>query len=227
MYSRRYDGQLLTFEASGGLINSSLVMQDRETNSYWAILKGEAVAGVKKGTELKELPLGKKMKWKRWKRKHPDTLVLSINGTEDGRDSYGSYFRSARGFRNSKAKDRRLKTKAPIFAFKLSGQTYAVHHKHLEKGQSFAVADKQIFLYRSHNAELFRSTAAFYSNGDGFKKRNGQWVDLSSGCTFSPDNEVFTGDAKSCPKPFPGFDTFWYNWSLNNPSTKLLMQGLL
>ncbi len=134
MYSRRYDGQLLTFEASGGLINSSLVMQDRETNSYWAIMKGEAIAGLKKGTELAELPLGKKMKWKRWKRKHPDTLVLSVNGTEDG-----------------------------------------------------------------------------------------QWVDISSGCRFDPDEEVFDGDTESCPKAFKGFDTFWYNWSLNNPSTELLM----
>jgi len=223
VYSRRYDDQLLTFEASGGLINSSLVMQDRETNSYWAIMKGEAVAGLKKGTELAELPLGKKMKWKRWKRKHPDTLVLSVNGREDGADSYRSYFRSRHGFRNSVAKDKRLKTKAPVFAFKLGEQTYAVHHKHLGKGQSFSLSGKHILLYRSASAELFHSTAAFHSSGEGIANRDGQWVDLGSGCTFNPENEVFDGDADSCPKAFKGFDTFWYNWSLNNPSTELLM----
>jgi|TARA_B100001971_G_C18252454_1_gene579359 hypothetical protein len=223
VYSRRYDGQLLTFEASGGLINSSLVMQDRETNSYWAIMKGEAIAGLKKGTELAELPLGKKMKWKRWKRKHPDTLVLSVNGTEDGQDSYRSYFRSSQGFRNTMARDKRLKTKAPIFAFKLGEQTYAVNHKHLAEGQSFSLADTWVFLYRSASAELFHSTAAFQSGGKGIEKKDGQWVDISSGCRFDPDEEVFDGDTESCPKAFKGFDTFWYNWSLNNPSTELLM----
>jgi len=25
-----------------------------------------------------------------------------------------------------------------------------------------------------------------------------------------------------CPQRFEGFDIFWYNWSLNNPETKLL-----
>jgi len=198
-------------------------MQDRETDSYWAIMKGEAVAGVKKGTELKELPLGKKMKWKRWKRKHPDTLVLSIRGNEDGQDTYKSYFKSGQGFRNSMAKDKRLKTKTPIFAFKLGKQTYAVNHRQLGEGQAFSLGDKQIFLYRSRDAELFRSTAAFLTSGEGIEKRDGRWVDVSSGCKFSPEDEVFSGDARSCPKAFKGFDTFWYNWSLNNPSTELLM----
>lgn len=214
---------MLTFEPSGGLINSSLVMQDRETDSYWAIMKGEAVAGKKKGTELKELPLGKKMKWKRWKRKHPNTLVLSVRGKEDAQQSYRSYFKSAQGFRNSMAKDKRLKTKAPIFAFKLGEQTYAVSHKQLGEGQSFSLGDRHIFLYRSRDAELFRSTAAFHSSGEGIEKRDGQWVDISSGCRFDQENEIFDGNADSCPKAFKGFDTFWYNWSLNNPSTELLM----
>ena len=205
-------------------------MQDRETDSYWAIMKGEAVAGAKKGTELKELPLGKKMKWKRWKRKHPDTLVLSVNGREDGQDSYRTYFKSAQGFRNSRAKDKRLRTKAPIFAFKLGEQTYAVNHKELGEGQSFSLGDRHIFLYRSVDAELFHSTVAFRTNGKGIEKRDGRWVDVGSGCAFNTENEVFSnpanatvGGRESCPEAFKGFDTFWYNWSLNNPSTELLM----
>ena len=40
-------------------MNASLVMQDFETDSYWAILQGVSIAGEFKGTKLKELPYGK------------------------------------------------------------------------------------------------------------------------------------------------------------------------
>ena len=56
MYSRSYAGQELRFEASGGLINRSLVMQDKETDSYWAIMKGRSVGGTLAGTQLAEIP---------------------------------------------------------------------------------------------------------------------------------------------------------------------------
>ncbi|RMD94031.1 MAG: DUF3179 domain-containing protein, partial [Calditrichaeota bacterium] len=120
MYGREYQGKTLSFEPSGGLMNSSLVMQDRETDSYWSIMTGDAIGGKMKGEKLKELPVGVKMKWKDWIKKHPNTLVLSVQGREDvPRNVYRDYFRSGRGFRGIKAKDKRLKTKEPIFAFQL------------------------------------------------------------------------------------------------------------
>ena len=47
MYSREYQGRALNFEASGGLLNASLVMQDKETDTYWSIIEGKAIAGEK------------------------------------------------------------------------------------------------------------------------------------------------------------------------------------
>ncbi len=80
MYGRRYDGKDLRFEASGGLMHAALVMRDKETDSYWSIMTGDAIAGDLKGTPLEEWPLGEKAQWGDWSARHPDTLVLSVNG---------------------------------------------------------------------------------------------------------------------------------------------------
>lgn len=221
MYDRSYDDQVLTFEASGGLINSSLVLQDQETDTYWAIMTGEAVHGEKYGTRLKELAINRKMKWKRWKNQHPDTSVLSLDGVEDIPDRYGPYFASPVGFRGAAASDPRLNTKDPIFAFRLGARKYAVHHDDLVMGTVFRLGDQQVLLLREQGAEMFQSTLAFATQDGDFRQETGAWLHTASGCRLNPESEEFQG-VKTCPARLPGFDTFWYNWSLSNPETELL-----
>lgn len=202
-------------------MHSSLVMQDRETDTYWSIMKGYAIAGELKGTELVELPLGQKMQWKQWRQLHPDTLALSVRGVEDSPlNPYDGYVDSDRGFRGAKAKDKRLKTKDPIYAFHLGGRKYAVPSKKIEGGQTFELEDgRSVFLYRPKKASLFQSTVAFISSGKGFKNEKGVWVDVETGARFREDEGEFEGPSV---ERLSGFDTFWYNWSLNNPDTELL-----
>ena len=52
MYDREIDGQEVSFGVSGKLIMNVLVMYDRETDSLWSQLLGQAVAGPMKGTKL-------------------------------------------------------------------------------------------------------------------------------------------------------------------------------
>jgi hypothetical protein len=223
VYDRTIDNQELTFEPSGGLINSSLVMQDRETDSYWPIMRGSAAAGSLKGTELNELAVNRKMKWKDWKRRHPDTLVLSVNGKEDDKAAYDTYFKSRQGFRGARAIDKRLQTKDSVFVFRIKRDSYAVYLKNLGNGKTWSVSGKQVFLYRHPSAKLHDSTLAFVSKGNSIVSRDGNWIDESSGCSFDPTAGEFRGGRK-CPAALAGFDTFWYNWSLNNPDTQLLAE---
>ena len=60
MYDRDIEDSTYTFEASGGLVHATLVMQDRETDSHWSIMTHESIHGKKKGSKLNELPLGVK-----------------------------------------------------------------------------------------------------------------------------------------------------------------------
>ena len=207
MYDRRYGDKVLTFEASGGLINSSLVLQDRETDSYWAIMRGKSLNGELAGTPMKEIAVNQKMTWKDWRAQHPDTLVLSVDGVEDQVNAYDNYFQSEQGFRNNKASDTRLDTKTPIFAFRLKESSYAVRYSDIVGGREFQLGTQTVYLHRNDGAGLLDSTRAYVA-------------DSISGCTL--DSLLLKTNDTACARPLSGFDTFWYNWSLNNPDTELL-----
>lgn len=218
MYGRDYEGKTLRFEASGGLVNSALVMQDKETDTYWSIMEGKAVAGELAGTKLVELPLGEKMPWAEWKEKHPKTLVLSVNGHEDAPNSYAAYFRDPRGM-FAEAEDDRLATKSPIFAFRHREIAYAVPIESVEKGKTFQLDDEtHVFLYREKDASRLRSTDAYVSSA-GFALRGDVWFEIGTNAMFDPESGTFEDDSV---RPLIGFDTFWYTWSLNNVETRIL-----
>ncbi|MER6999189.1 DUF3179 domain-containing protein [Streptomyces sp. NPDC000410] len=85
--------QELTFGTTGQLVNSNLLMYDRQTGSQWPQLLGQAVSGPLKGTKLDTVPLVWTT-WKQWRTAHPDTTVLSTSTgalRSYGSDPYGSY----------------------------------------------------------------------------------------------------------------------------------------
>ncbi len=218
MYGRDYGQRQLNFEASGGLMHASLVMQDKETDSYWSIMTGDALAGEYRGTRLVELPYGSKMTWEAWKAEHPNTWILSVDGVEhDDNNPYDNYFSGEEGFRGMEAADDRLPTKEPIYTFQLEGQAYAVPFARFTGGATFEAGERRIFLYRPKDVAIFYSTVAFVSTEGGFEQREGVWHH-ASGAAFDPEQERFAGDV---PR-LDGFDSFWYNWSLTHPETKLL-----
>lgn len=210
MYSRDYEDETVEFEASGGLINSSLVMQDRQTDTYWSIMQGKAIAGRLEGHDLLELPVSEKMQWRDWRAKHPGTLVLSVEGKEDAPSAYQDYFVAPEGYRGQRAKDNRLPTKEPVFAFHHGELAYAVRQKDIEGGTVYELEDGAFaLLVRTKGSSMFASTTAYLSER-GFERSGGEWVEIGSGVPLSET------------EPLRGFDTFWYNFSLNNPDTRLL-----
>lgn len=222
MYSRDCEGRTLDFEPSGGLLNASLVMQDRQTDSYWSIMTGDSVGGELEGTRLEELPVGVKTQWKDWVRQHPDTLVLSVGGVEDPMlDPYEPYYADDAGFREwRRATDERLETKTPIYAFMHGDKKYAVPLEAIEGGRTWKLDDgATIFLFRPEGAELFMGTASFVIRDGGFERRGRNWLESASGARFDYDAREFVGAEV---ERLPGFDTFWYTWSLTHPDTEVL-----
>ena len=225
MYGREIAGKIRTFEASGGLIHSSLVMQDRESDTYWGIMTAKAIGGLLKGAELQELPWGTKTQWRYWIKKHPETLVLSVTGAEHvSYNPYKPYFASEKGFRGNEATDKRLETKDPVFAFRYKGRKYATIHKEIEGGQIFDLGDIEVLLYRTMGSSIFISTQAFVIiEKKVFQKKDGEWINSDSGNKFELSSSAFHSFSEAGTlQRLVGFDTFWYNWSLSNPDTKLL-----
>jgi hypothetical protein len=75
-YDPRANGRRYTFGVSGLLYQQNLLVFDRETESLWSQLQGEAVAGPLAGTSLRLLPMTMRT-WQSWRAEHPQTLVLS------------------------------------------------------------------------------------------------------------------------------------------------------
>ena len=224
MYGREYGDRQLNFEASGGLMHASLVMQDKETDSYWSLMTGDSLAGELEDTRLVELPLGAKMQWKDWLAEHPETLVLSVEGVEHPETNpYDNYFSSPDGFRGLQADDDRLPTKEPIYSFQLGGQAYAVPSSQFEDGGAFAAAGRHLFLYRPKGAAIFYSTLAYVSSQGGFEHRDGVWRH-ESGAAFDPEQGRFAS-ADGAVERLDGFDTFWFNWSMTHPETEILKRA--
>jgi hypothetical protein len=95
VYSREINGQEFTFGVSGKLIRNVLVMYDRQTESYWSQLLGEAVEGEMVGTKLEFVPSWL-MSWSEWQALHPNTLALDKGGRPGSHDPYTGYYTSSR-----------------------------------------------------------------------------------------------------------------------------------
>jgi len=194
VYGRRAGEQVLTLEASGALEQASLVMRDRETDSWWSLMESAAIGGPLDGTRLEELPVSEKTTWGAWRAAHPETLVLSVDGREhDETDPYANYFTSDGTFRGMAVADDRLPAKEAVYAFHLDGEAWAVPHAAFEGGAEFPLPDGRVVeLRRPEGASIFASSEAWLVEGDGERKRLG------------------------------GFDTYWYTWVGVNEGSGLL-----
>jgi len=206
----------LNFEASGALKDASLVMRDRETDSWWSIMSSTAIGGNLNGADLVELPVGQKTTWKEWVTAHPDTLVLSVDGREhDPRSPYDDYFASSDTFRGLAARDDRLPPKEPIFSFHTADRAWAVPHKAIFGGRLISADEfggRQLLIYRKPKVSMFASSTAYLVDDDVVQAASGDVTALLAQAAAGADGF----------EPVPGFDTFWYMWANVNEGSELL-----
>ena len=101
MYARTTGNRTLTFGVSGLLYKANVLMYDHQTESLWSQVKRSAVAGPLTGTKLKVLP-STLTTWAKWRKRHPDTLVLSFDtgyARNYDSDPYASYRGSRTGWK--------------------------------------------------------------------------------------------------------------------------------
>jgi hypothetical protein len=144
------------FGTSGKLINSNLIMYDRQTESYWSQILGQAISGPLAGEKLDRFQLT----WTNWsniKAKYERANVLS-NKTGFSRDytsdPYGSYRINQSGnyyvnenlFFDVLSKDDSLKRKDIVIAGEYKGQHFAIEKEFIvrEKEISFKIAEEQL-----------------------------------------------------------------------------------
>ena len=99
-YDRRVGERTLDFGTSGALLNSSLVMYDRQTESLWSHYTGQAVVGHLTGAELDLIPV-QTVSFEAFLASHADGQVLSLDTghfRQYGQNPYQFYDSSNRPF---------------------------------------------------------------------------------------------------------------------------------
>ena len=228
MYAREINGQEFSFGVSGKLIRNVLVMYDRQTESYWSQLIGEAVAGEMVGTKLEFLPSWM-MPWSEWVALHPDTLALDKNGRRGGRDTYDSYYNSpAAGVIGEQNVDERLLTKEFVVGVEVGDTAVAYPFRVLN--------NEPIINDRVNNTDLLvafdpnsAASVVYDRSADGqtltFKQGADPFVliDNETGSTW----ELLTGTAVDGPlvgttlNRLKSTQVFWFGWTDFHPDTQL------
>ena len=191
-------------------------MRDRETDSWWSIMSSTAIGGELEGTDLETLSYGEKATWKDWVSRHPETLVLSVDGDEYVDSThYDNYMASDGTFRDMEVDDERLAAKTPVYAFHHDDRPWAVPHTAFEDGRIFStrkLGHRGVLLYRAGGAPIYESTRAWL-------------VDPELAARGLPITELLAladSGASEGLEPLPGFDTFWYTWVAVNRRSKIL-----
>ena len=231
MYAREIEGETYSFGVSGKLIRNVLVMYDRQTESYWSQLLGEAVSGPLTGTKLEFLPSWM-MSWEQWQELHPNTLALDKGGRRGARDSYDGYYASDRaGVIGKTNDDERLYTKEFVIGVELENEAIAYPFSVLnEESTVNDVVDGHALLVVFDADE---GTGLVYD-----RNVDGQLLTFSRGSTEMSmvDEEtgtvwdVISGEAKEGPlvgkqlERIKSTIVFWFGWVDFHPHT--LIYGL-
>lgn len=229
MYAREVDGRELSFGVSGKLIRNVLVMYDRETESLWSQLIGEAVEGPLVGTKLEFLPSWM-MTWEQWVAEHPETLALE-KGYYGSRDPYenGYYDSASTGVIGETFTDERLYAKEFVLGVELAEQAVAYPFSVLNEAPVLndVVGETAVLVFfeaDSASGAVFGRTLAdgrvltFMGSDEAFvvvDEQTGSRWDMISGTVVAGE---LAGTALERVKSTA---VFWFGWKDFHPDTIL------
>lgn len=229
MYARQVKGQELTFGVSGKLIMNVLVMYDRETDSLWSQILGQAVEGPLKGTKL-EFVESLQTTWSEWKQLHPDPRAHQKD-RRGGGDSYASYYaRGDAGVLGQSRQDDRLYVKEFVIGVTLddTAKAYPFSVLNEEPVVNDRLADQPVLVVFDPNSatgavfnrQIQDRVLSFRLETPG-GLTEARLVDAETGTTWG----AFTGEAMEGPlagtqlERLPSTSSFWFGWKDWHPET--------
>jgi len=150
-----------TFGVSGLLYNSDVLLYDRQTGSLWSQMLAKAISGPAAGYKLHAIPVTH-TRWRQWRERHPDTLVLSTDTGFDRnyRDNpYETYAETKDIWFPVAHRDKRLNSKARVIGLEINGQFKAYPFSALPRRTGLVAdefAGQQLTIEYDRNAESGR-----------------------------------------------------------------------
>lgn len=243
-YDRRVNGEVLDFGVSGLLRNSDLVMFDRQTESWWQQLTGEALVGNYDGILLDFVP-SQVISFSQFTERYPEGMVLSRDtgaSRNYGQNPYTNYDSTSRPFLFRGEIDPRLNSPvAHVLAADINdvpkaypfdliredgvindiiGETSVVIF--YQSGVATALGDSVIDNARDiGTAGMYKSTVdgqtlTFTSNGDS------TFTDDQTSSRWNAFGEAIDGDLVGTELEWVhAFPHFWFAWAAFHPETEV------
>lgn len=235
------DGCTFTFGTTGKLRFSDLVMYDRQTESWWQQVTGEAIVGELTGTKLKFLP-SSVVSWREFKEAHPGGRVLSQETgyqRDYGHNPYVGYD-SGQPFSYQGPKNNRLRAMERVATVELGGVAMAFPFAVLERepvvqtnigGQSIVVfykkgttsaldasaiaAGRDVGATSVFNPMVRERRLTFCIEGEYFR-------DDQTATRWNLLGQAVDGPLKSAQlEPMVHADAFWFAWAVFMPNTQI------
>lgn len=135
-FDRRLEGMVYDFGTTGKLHKSALVMYDRQTESWWWQVSGQAIVGELTGKRLAVLP-SQIISWETFRRGHPAAKVLSRDtghSRQYGRNPYVGYDNiNSSPFMYTGGRDPRLRPMERVVTVSIGREDAAYTFSALEK----------------------------------------------------------------------------------------------
>jgi len=228
-YRTEVNGVNYALGTSGFLYRSNKLMYDQATQSLWSTQRGEPVLGplVDKGIKL---PFASVVttSWGEWRRRHPDTTVLSLN-TGHRRDysegaAYAEYFGSDRLMFNTPFNDDRLANKQEILALRFAAaprEQLAIDTDFLQQNPVYAnqIGRQKFVVFTDSSGanRVYDPQHTKFTDYDG-----GLIATDSEGRPWQVLEETLQGPDDQHRKRLPYHRAFWFGWHAAFPETKLI-----
>ncbi len=228
-YRTEHKGTKYQLGTSGFLYRSNKLMYDQATQSLWSTSRGTPVLGplVDKGIEL-EFESVVTTTWKEWRKRHPNTTVLSLNTGHvrnyDEGNAYKDYFNNDRLMFNTPFNDKRLKNKREVLALRFPAapnQQLAIDTKFLQKNpvyrdrvgqQQFTVLTDKTGANRVYDT-LDIKLKTYDGNFTVIDQAGIQWTLTESWLENADGHRL---------ERLPYHRAFWFGWRAAFPQTKLI-----
>jgi hypothetical protein len=229
LYKTLHKGVDYALGTSGFLYRSNKLMYDRQTHSLWNTLWGEPVIGPlsEKDINLERMSVVTTT-WGAWRRRHPETKVLSLD-TGHKRDyaegaAYREYFATDRLMFPVPELDSRLKNKDEILGLLLSPHQdkplaisvkflseHPLYHGQIEDLRFVVLTDRSgaIRVYEAQNIRFVKwNRDQIFTDG-----KNVSW-ELTESALKSSDGRFLYR--------LPAHRAFWFGWNAAYPHTRLI-----
>jgi len=227
-YDSELEGERYDLGTSGFLYRSNKLMYDKKTQSLWNTIEGKPVIGPLAGKDIELNTFAMvTTTWGEWRKRHPNTQVLSLDTGHDRNydegNAYNSYFSNDVLMFQVPKSDKRLKNKAEVLVIRTEGykdDPLAISATYLKSNKVYQDKIGDIGFVVLTDAS--GGNRVYEDDGLTFKKFKGGSVKDSEGNSWKVFESHLESEDGRRLESLSYHRIFWFAWFNAYPQTRLV-----